>query len=182
MTKKDILLLVVGLVVSLAISGVIYFYLFLETFDPFQYFSVKNPESIHGKILLTAVSTSFLTLSIAGLLRRLKYAAIGFAIPSLIGITLLILIGPTYISKSDYYETFDRQKWLTEKNDRLKMARQLIKSKELIDLTRDEVVEKLGLEYSEGSYISYKAWGDDCGLDIRFSDGKVVECWIFVKD
>lgn len=182
MTKKDILLLVVGLMISLLISGAIYFYLFLETFDPFQYFSIKNPEGRHGKILLTAVSTSFLTLLIAGLLRRVKYAAIGFAIPSLIGIALMILIGPIYINKSDYYEPFDKQRWLTEENDRLKMARQLIRSKELINLTRDQVIEKLGPGYAEENYISYKAWGDDCGLDIRFSDGKVIECWIYVKD
>lgn len=182
MTKRDVLLLIVGLGISLVISGVIYFYLFLETYDPFEYFSVKNPEAVHRKILLTAVSTTFLTLLIAGLLRRVKYAAIGFAIPFLIGVTLLLLIGPIYISKSDYYEPFNRQRWLTEENGRLKMARQLIKSKELINLTRAEVVEKLGPGYSDGNYISYKAWGDDCGLDIRFSDGKVIECWIYVKD
>jgi hypothetical protein len=62
------------------------------------------------------------------------------------------------------------------------MARQLIRTKELINLTRDQVIEKLGPGHVEENYISYKAWGDDCGLDIRFSDTKVIECWIYVKD
>jgi hypothetical protein len=182
MIKRDILLLIVGLGISLLISGVIYYYLFLETIDLFGIDSIKNPERRHGKILLTAISTSFFTLLIAVLLRRIKYAAIGFAIPSMIGITLMILIGPTYINKSNYYEPFDRQRWLTEENDRLKMARQLIRSKELINLTRDQVIEKLGAGYLDQNYISYKAWGDDCGLDIAFVNAKVSECWIYVKD
>jgi NADH:ubiquinone oxidoreductase subunit 2 (subunit N) len=113
MTKKNILFLIGGLGTSLLISGVIYWYLFLETIDLFGIDSIKNPEGRHGKILLIAILTSLLTLAIAVLLRRLKYASIGFAIPSLIGITLALLIGPTYISKSNYYEPFDQKQWLT---------------------------------------------------------------------
>lgn len=182
MTRRNILLLIVGLGISLVISAVVYYYLFLETIDLFGIEEIKNPEGRHGKILLTAVSTSFLTLMIAGLLRNEKYAAIGFAIPSLIGITLILLVGPIYVNKSNYYEPFDQQRWLTEETDRLKMARQLIRSKELINLTRDQVIEKLGSGYVEQNYISYKAWGDDCGLEIAFVHDKVSECWIYVKD
>jgi hypothetical protein len=36
------------------------------------------------------------------------------------------------------------------------MARQLIRSKELINLTRDRVIEKLGPGYLKQNYISYK--------------------------
>jgi hypothetical protein len=182
MTKKNILLLIIGLGISLVISGVIYYYLFLETFDLFGIDEIKNPEGRHGKILFTAMSTSFLTLLLAVIFRRLKYAAIGFAIPALIGVTLIILIGPTYINKSNYYESFDRQRWLAQENDRLKMARQLIRTRELINLTRDQVIKKLGPGHLEENYISYKAWGDDCGLDINFMNNKVSECWIYVKD
>jgi hypothetical protein len=182
MTKRNILLLIGGLGTSLLISGVLYWSLFLETIDLFGIDEIKNPEGRHGKILLTAVSTSSLTLLIAFLLRRLKYVAIGFAIPSLIGLILMILIGPTYINKSNYYEPFDRQRWLVQENDRLRMARQLIRSKELINLTRDQVIEKLGPGHLEQDYFSYEASGGDCGLDIRFLNGKVSECWIYVKD
>ncbi|MBT1701027.1 hypothetical protein KK083_29310 [Fulvivirgaceae bacterium PWU4] len=182
MTKRNVLLSIIGLAISLVISGVIYYYLFLETIDLFGIDEIKNPEGRHRKILLTALSTSFLTLLIAGLLRKAKYAAIGFAVPSLIGIILMLVIGPTYFNKSNYYEPFNRQRWLMEDNNRLKMARHLVRSKELINLTRDEVIEKLGPGYLQQKYLSYKVWGDDCGLDIAFLNDKVTECWIYVKD
>jgi hypothetical protein len=182
MTRRNILLLIVGLGISLVFSGVIYYYLFLETIDLFGIDEIKNPEGRHGKILLTALSTSFLTLLIAGLLRNEKYAAIGLAIPSLIGITLMVVVGPTYVNKSNYYEPFDRRKWLTEKTDRLKMARQLIRNQELKNLTREQVTEKLGPGHLEPNAIRYKVWGDDCGLDIIFLNGRASECWIYVND
>lgn len=183
MTKRDILLLAVGLGISFVISGIVYFMLLLATFDLFGIEEIKNPEGRHGKMMLTAVATTLATLAIAAIIRRKnKYAAIGFSIPSLIGITLMIIVGPTYLDKSNYYEPFDRQKWISKDYDRLKMARQLVKSEQLVNLTKAQVIEKLGPGHLEQNFISYPIWGGDCGLEVLLVNDKVSECWIFVAD
>ena len=182
MTRKNLLALIFGLVLSLLISGIIYYYLFLETFDLFGIDSLKDPERRHGKIFFTSFATTFLTITIAILLKKRKYFSIGFGLPAIIGIVIIIVIGPTYLIKSNYYEEFDHKKWVSEQVDRIKMARKIIKDKSLLGLTKEQVINKLGTDYFGENEMNYKVYGDDCGLSISFSHDKVNDCRIYVRD
>jgi hypothetical protein len=181
MTKRNVLSLIIGFLLSLIFSAVVYYYLLLETIDLFDYDSLKNPELRHAKIFYTSLVATLTILIAAGLLRKFKFFSTGLAIPAVIGLFPLISVGPTYISKSAYYEDFDQEKWMHD-DDRIKMARELLKSRALFGLSRKEIVAKLGAGHESGQEINYKIYGHDCLLWVRFTNDTVRYAGIEVRD
>src|SRR6188768_4160666 len=113
MNARNIMSVIFGLVLSLIVSGVVYYFLFLEVFDLFGTDELTDPETRDGKIFYTALILTLFTMAITFFLVKVKrkYLAIGFGLPASIGLTLLIFVGPTYLNKSSYYEEFDKKKW-----------------------------------------------------------------------
>jgi len=189
MNKDNIRSLILGLGISLVISGVIYFKLFQQTFDLFGLDGLRNPEARHAKILYTALITSLAILVVAIVLQKVgrKYFAKGFVIPALIGLMPILSVGPTFINKSNYYETFDEDKWMSQEKkqekDRIKMARHLVKTRALIGLTKEEVIKKLGTDYYYfREEMNYKVLYGCCGLGIAFENGKVVDYSVWAHE
>ncbi|HEY3429027.1 MAG TPA: hypothetical protein VGK39_00030 [Cyclobacteriaceae bacterium] len=184
MNKKKILLFVFGLTVSLIVSSFIYYLLFLETVDIFGFEALKDPETRHAKIFYTASITTLGIVLLAVLFNRMSWRnfALGFVLPAAAGIVPIVLVGQTFLKKENYYEEFNREKWLAQEDNRLKMARHLIKKRTLIGLTKEEVVAQLGTGFYIEEEMNYPVYDDFCGLGIHFRNNKVDDYSIWVKD
>lgn len=184
MNKKKILHFIFGLTVSLIVSGFIYYLLFLETVDIFGFESLKDPETRHAKIFYTAFLTTLGTVLLAVLFNRISWRnfALGFVLPAAAGIVPIVLVGQVFLRKSNYYEEFNKEKWMAQEDDRLKMARHLVKNETLMGLTKEEVIVQLGNGFYLEGEMNYLVYDDFCGLGIHFQNNKVDDYSIWVKD
>jgi len=164
MTKKAIISIIAGFIISIIISGLVYYVLFLNTFELFGIKSTTDPERADAKIFYTTLALLVLTgTSVLSLiLKNRKFTAIGVGIPILIAIGLLVKVGSVYMIKSNYYEAFNKDIWLQNTNKPARMARQLIKSKELVGMTMNQVTEKLGKSHYMESDTAMVYWTDGC--------------------
>ena len=140
-------------------------------------------------ILILAIPVYFLTKWIfkklkLGNEKNRKYLAI---IPTIIlspilyiGIILIWIFSVSYYPKTD----FNKQEWNENKEERYKMANDIIKNEILIGKTRVEVIELLGDDYysHDESHIVYNLGFlpglfniDPDVLDIYFEKGKVIK-------
>lgn len=75
----------------------------------------------------------------------LKYSAYGMVLPILIGFYVSFKLGEIYVGNLSNVESFSRHKWVQEENKPFKMARTLVVNDELIGLTQQNLVQKLGM-------------------------------------
>ena len=113
-----------------------------------------------------------------------KYIAIVPAV--ILSPIFYFLLIVSWIYVVEYYpeEKFDKQKWETNIEERYTMSENIIKSKILIEKTKEEVIELLGNEYRDygenhiGYYLGFvprMITIDPDVLDVYFENGKVVK-------
>src|SRR6187399_2547091 len=101
MNKDNIISLSIGLLIATLVSGVVYYYLFLETLDLFGIRSIVDPEKRHGTIFFVTLFitlTNFVALIVLRL-RKMNYASWGTILFIVIGSLILSIVGPTYFKK-----------------------------------------------------------------------------------
>lgn len=73
-----------------------------------------------------------------------KYLSLGLAISMIPVMAILFKIGIIYFDQLNYYQPFDKSKWIKNELKPFDMAKTLAKKKMLIGLDRKEVIGKLG--------------------------------------
>jgi hypothetical protein len=186
MTRKNIISIGIGLLISSLVSGVLYYMLFLETFDLFGIESIIDPEARHKKIFYTTLAISILTIvAVIGLvLWNRKLTAIGVGLPLSIGLWVLFTIGPVFYDKSSYYEQFDKERWIKSSEKPLKMARLLVVNQELIGLSVDNITNMLGKGQSSDSreHLLYRTDYGQCRLALTIKNNKVTNAHLWIED
>lgn len=97
-----------------------------------------------------------------------------------VGIIMIWIFSISYYPKTD----FNKQKWESNKDERYKMSKDIIKSELLIGKTKDEVINLLGNDFFKynDNHIAYDLGFvprlfniDPDVLDIYFENGKVIK-------
>lgn len=188
MKKDKVFSFVGGLGLSALVSGIVFCLLVLETMDLFGIDEITDPESRHAKLFYTALAMSLLIATVVALLfiSKKKHSTIGVAITCLPWLFMTLKFGIIYFDKSNYYEKFDKQIWSSSKDKPLKMARELVKNKTLIGLTRKEAIQKLGqgkaFNRDNTDYIRYRTTLGYCDFGLVFENGKVRHAGLWVDD
>ena len=73
-----------------------------------------------------------------------KYLSLGLAISTIPVIIILFKIGIIYFGQLNYYQPFDKTRWINNELKPFNMAKTLANKKMLIGLDRKEVISKLG--------------------------------------
>ncbi len=146
MTKRKIISIISGLIISSIITGLVYYIYVIQTFEFLGSKWIVDPESEDSILFYTALSLFSVTVAAIILLvyNNKKYTAIGVGLPLLLSIWILFKVGTIYLDKSSYYEPFNKEIWSQSSSKPIKMVRDLIKKDELIGLTRKQAEDKLG--------------------------------------
>lgn len=187
MNKTNILSFTVGLLVSILLWLAAFLLIFIYSFDVFGLRQARDPEGFDAQIFYSVLMVGALNCFISFLLfkRRRRFTSIGGSLPIVFVLIFLGFIGFRYFDKSTYYEDFDGTRWSATEN-RLKMARKLVKDDRLIGMRKDEIIEKLGQGYestvNDKQVLTYNIDGDWIKLALTFQSNKVEQSDVWVYD
>lgn len=113
-----------------------------------------------------------------------KFAAFGIVIPILFAIYSAGLTGKDYFNNLNNYQTFDQTIWVNSKFKPFKMAKNLVNSKVLLGMTRQQIINKLGntndsLTNEKNELLRYWTDNGTWQLKIIFKNNIVSESFIF---
>jgi hypothetical protein len=114
------------------------------------------------------------------ILKNHRYAALGIALSSFINLYYLYQSGLTYMKNTNYYEKYDRAKWFDYSTRSMNMAKTMCYDNSLLNLTAEEIKEKIGDVTSRekiepGVYAIRDSWY----FKIEFQNGKSISCEIY---
>ncbi len=127
------------------IYGIITFFLLIATFS-LSSETLTEKENRETFFFLTAFIVTIVTIISAfkHFKNERKFSAIGISTASLISCYATMMLGLICFDNLNYYGKFDKRQWSQAEFKSFKMAKTLAKDDELIGLTKQQVIEKIG--------------------------------------
>lgn len=183
-SMKQLLSCIAGGTVTAIIYAVLLFFFVIGTFS-LSGETLSQKENRDTFVFFSLVIILLLTVyvTIRQYLSGKKFTATGIAAVGLLAIYGVFYTGKIYFSNLDYYQGFDKAIWVESRFKPFKMAKTLVKKNKLSMLSKQEILDLLGLPENDCSdechYLHYTTEGNWKLCILLFDNNKVKEAYLY---